>query len=113
MDTRCLSFGRGSDAVLDAVLITRDKRGANYIQYTLLVHINRKRDSDDGRATTGVRGKGVSKPWEEQKLCVADLGEAAHRKRSAMSVFVFLGWWGLMAPDLWSKGGVKVVKVED
>lgn len=54
-----------SDAVLDAVLITRDKRGANYIQYTLLVHINRKKDSDDKRATTGVRGKGVSKPWEE------------------------------------------------
>ena len=54
-----------SDAVLDAVLITRDKRGANYIQYTLLVHINRKKDLDDKRVMTGVRGKGISKPWEE------------------------------------------------
>ena len=114
-DTHCLSFGQGSDAVLDVVLITGDKRGDNYIQSTLLlvVHINRKRVSDYERTTTGVRGKGM-----------AHLSHGKNRDRgwpiwegphagSAMSVFVFLGWWPLVAPDLWSKGGVKVVKVED
>lgn len=66
MDTHCLSFGQGSDTVLDVVLITEDKRGDNYIQYILLVvvHINRKRVSNNEHMTTGVRGKGkgISKP---------------------------------------------------